>query len=273
MRSEMATKQASGGLYTSSFRAELRAIALALKVTADILSKSSTPHTIHLFTDSLSSLLQLEHGPEALESHTEIVIWQLIQILEKHGHSLLLQYVPGHCGLPGNEQADVQAGLAHKNSRPYVHTDLKTAKAAIKLAAQQAWLKTCPKTSRYAQVTGNRFYPLKGASTRVQETVLMRLRTGHSPFVRGYLRVPLVQNLICPSCRSVLQTLQHLLLDCPANKQDRTTAFKDVPPSVTLKDILTKFSAATIKFLGLITKGTFNYRSLDPFFNNTGLPT
>ena len=84
--------------------------------------------TIRLLTDSKSSLEKLATGPEAQDTALGMGIWQsLLQI-----SNIRLIWVPSHCGLQQNEQADQAANEAAQLPQENRPTSLQTAKATIR---------------------------------------------------------------------------------------------------------------------------------------------
>merc|ERR1712105_332922 len=63
-------------------------------------------------TDSQSALSALREGD--VKGHTILV--RLYRRLYVSPHDFVFQWVPGHCGLPGNERADEEAGKAAGNN-------------------------------------------------------------------------------------------------------------------------------------------------------------
>ena len=107
---------------SSIYSAELRALLLAL----ELIEGSTKKHFI-IFSDSLSAMQALKNpNPdhplvgEFLSWHTNITVH-----LE---HSIFFCWVPGHIGIPGNEQVDDLAKLAvnlDSSEEPMFFKDLK----------------------------------------------------------------------------------------------------------------------------------------------------
>ena len=103
-----------------SYRAELVALREALRF---LLEQPASPHTepVVSCTDSQSALASLRGGPSTQTSLIGGDIWAALRQLAAQGRSVYLQWVPSHCGLPGNERADELAKQMHANS-PGSHT-------------------------------------------------------------------------------------------------------------------------------------------------------
>ena len=101
------------GALCSSTRAELVALRAALEELATL---DPTPDqdcypdaTTIICLDSRAPLQTVDAGPAAQASRLGDDNWQLLLQLAGRGRRLHLQWVPAHCGLPGNERADVLA--------------------------------------------------------------------------------------------------------------------------------------------------------------------
>ena len=61
-----------------------------------------------LFTDSLSTLDALENGSDMSKNITHLK-WSLHNLMSRHNTRVVLQWIPAHIGIPGNERADALA--------------------------------------------------------------------------------------------------------------------------------------------------------------------
>ncbi|XP_043209693.1 uncharacterized protein LOC122374780 [Amphibalanus amphitrite] len=106
------TVKTPAGALCSSTRAELVALRAALEEIAesDLTPDQDThPDTIIVCLDSRAAQQTVDAGPAAQTSQLGDAIWRLLMQLANRGRRLHLQWVPAHCGLPGNERADMLA--------------------------------------------------------------------------------------------------------------------------------------------------------------------
>ncbi|KAH8604939.1 putative Reverse transcriptase (RNA dependent DNA polymerase) [Trypanosoma vivax] len=117
------------GSLACSYRAECVAMEKGLKRLADAIELSKTHRTWAVaFTDSLSLLMALSAGPEAVEDAMLKRIWDIILHIVRLQVSVNFQFVFSHCGAPRNEAADkaVEQGNAKPQSYPACATDIAT---------------------------------------------------------------------------------------------------------------------------------------------------
>ena len=93
--------------HTSSYRAELAAIMLALTWLEDADLHSGAV----IFSDSLSSLLAIK---QQKEEHFVLEIIIKVTHLYFRNINICLEWIPSHCGIMGNEIADLNAKQALK---------------------------------------------------------------------------------------------------------------------------------------------------------------
>ena len=167
-------------------------------------------------TDSMSVLLavQSQHCTHPLI----IDIRDALHELNGDGGECLLLWIPGHCGIIGNEKADVQAKLAvqmpeEEDEYPVPSQEyLPTLKSACKEYLQDTWdnynLPTNLKEIK--QTVGH--WTSSVRAIRREEVVLCRLRLGHTRLTHSYL----LDHVDRPECRrcNVYLTVRHILVDC-----------------------------------------------------------
>jgi len=99
--------EAPAGSTTSTYRAEMVAISVALQKVVELQGRSLVPKEAHinLYTDSRSAIQKLAKatGKEEIVHH----VLSLAEQIEAGGNAqMTFQWIPGHCGIEGNMQAD-----------------------------------------------------------------------------------------------------------------------------------------------------------------------
>jgi ribonuclease HI len=204
----------------SIFTAESRAIILALK----IIESTSAPKFI-VFSDSLSCLQAIQYPSWKNPVISEII--EKTHILSTSGKQIQFCWLPSHVGIRGNEAADVaaKAGLQLEINTgiklPY--SDLiQLINVFIKDIWQHQWNSSVfNKLKIIKPMLGETI--LKKISSRRDEVVLHQARIGHTFLTHAFL----LHHEDAPECRTCqcLQTVQHILLDCPDFTQVQSKYF------------------------------------------------
>ena len=117
------------GRHGSSYRAESVALHAALDWTAEHRKTGN----IHIFTDSRALVLKLQSGTSRVRTALENEIWCLLKtIVHQPETTLHIQWIPGHCGIEGNEEADYLGNQGQLEDQREVPIDLATAKTVSK---------------------------------------------------------------------------------------------------------------------------------------------
>ena len=87
-------------------------------------------------TDSQSALASLREDPSAQSAPLGAEsIWRALRSLSAGGRQIHLQWIPSHCGIPGNERADAIAREASDLQQADTAVDVRTVhRAAARLA-------------------------------------------------------------------------------------------------------------------------------------------
>ncbi|XP_075258517.1 uncharacterized protein LOC142350552 [Convolutriloba macropyga] len=188
----------SAGLFCSSFTAEMTAI----NMTLEHLQRNWTPQTVRILTDSLSAVERLEEGPEKQRCSLGRQIWSKLAVCP----GTQIVWIPSHCGVQGNEEADRVANAAttlEPEKRPIT---LQTATTAIKLDARRETLKF------YAGAA--RIFKARKLDRRRDQTIWNQLMSGHSLLDRATLRrFGATESDRCPDCDEP-HTAEHVMKVC-----------------------------------------------------------
>jgi ribonuclease HI len=201
------TNSCPTGKHCTNYRAEVEAIMQAITLIEE--SQEDCSHVVVL-TDALSVLEALNNCrlPELSRAVSHV----------SHGRELALQWIPAHCGVPGNEQADSLAKLGAKRDQPQ-----NTVRHEEKVTLIKALMK--PKTAQ------DDYHLL----TRAEQVALVRLRTGHNRLnAHMHDKLKLSKSPLC-SCALENQTAEHLLQRCPHLEQLRRKVW---PASTPLEEKL-----------------------------------
>ena len=198
------------------FTAEAFAILQAL-IYADI---THLPYVI--CTDSLSVVSALQSSVSDHPIVTDIM--DLVHRLTEQGRRIIIVWVPGHCGIYGNEVADVNAKLAiDLTDVTAIQTGPKeyysVIRRVIRLLYNRLWTAYNPFTTLRTIKDGVGSWASSLRKDRREEIVLCRLRLGHTRYTHSYLLDKTLRPE-CDQCQCPL-TIQHILLDCTVYAQER----------------------------------------------------
>jgi len=125
------------GSYSSNYKAEAKAIEAATL----ILLNNRNPITNIVFLTDAKSVLQALQKPQQPLIHNLI---SLLCDLNQKTASVVLQWVPGHCNIAGNETADALAKEGAKMTQITDNMDLSEAKTLTKSTIRNRWISSHP---------------------------------------------------------------------------------------------------------------------------------
>ena len=217
-----------GAKLTSSFDAEVSALMAAVEwLCGNVVGRGK----YLICSDSRAALTTLQSG--AVGSSSDVA--RLRMRLQDVPGVVCFQWVPGHCGLEGNELADQAANEARRLPGPRAPISYSSAKAYIRRAVRDA----PPSHQRTLEIYGDRRPPFPsatlGSNPRRLSTLLAQLRGGHSCVLAAYRhRVDAAPSPTCPKCGEAPEDLEHWLQSCPATLGIRARIFGRVDPPLSV---------------------------------------
>ena len=195
------TASVPAGRYCTNYRAETDALVQA----ASIVQAAEDPcQQVVFLSDALSVLLALENDklPYLTAAITEV----------SKERRAVLQWIPAHCGIKGNEKADELAKQGAQEDQPDNSVSYSEKKSLIRSLHR-------PHQER------DDYHLL----SREHQVILMRLRTGHNRLNAHMNRkLKLAPTPSCP-CGQEEQDTDHILQRCPLLQKER----KEVWPVAT----------------------------------------
>jgi ribonuclease HI len=200
------TEAIATGRYCNNFCAEVAALKQAAETL--ITHKDQAEKQIVIFTDALSVIT-------ALKSQTNHELGSLIDSLERLACCFTkstVQWIPAHCNVPGNEEADKlakQGGALQQNDLGSTYEEAKT---AIKASLMSKWKQDHP-----GHIKNDAYHQL----SRQDQVIVFRLRTGHNRLrYHLYHKFGIGSTDQC-DCGTGPMTAEHLLQICPSFVNER----------------------------------------------------
>jgi len=205
----------AAGELCSNYRAEIQALTIASEY---LITAKNTGDKIVLLTDSLSALQALR-APSA-DQLTENLKVNLS--LLQQSRRTVLQWIPAHVGIPGNEKADQLAKEGSRMQQPNTSMTYNEARTLIKAKQRTRW---SDETDGYSRLKDS-IHQLE----RRGQVIIYRLRTGHCRLNQHMRKLGLRTSANC-ECGLEEQSPKHILQTCPKMTTSRQH-FWPVPTSI-----------------------------------------
>ena len=195
-------------IHSSVFTSECIAIQMALKTI-----ESSHQNKFIIFSDSLSALQSISNIA-VKNPHIHKIISHL-ETLYNNGKDIIFCWIPSHTGIKGNEEVDAMAKVGLELNPENNRITASDCKPVINNMIRSRW------SNRWQEQTNNKLYQIQNhlglwpkafQARRRDETVLSRIRSGHTKLTHSFL-LRGEDPPICIPCDCNL-TISHILLDC-----------------------------------------------------------
>ena len=187
------------GKYSSNFRAEACAL---LKAARELNNPGIATAKTVILSDCRSLLQSLQSSRDQSE-----LLGQLRKELSALNSKtqLVVQWIPSHCGVEGNEEADKlskQGSNQRQSENPVSYAEAKT---LLKNCFYKSW------KERHGISTEK-----DGLNNlnRKQQVTIFRLRTGHTRLLAHLYKLKITYTDEC-QCGTASQTPEHVLQNCP----------------------------------------------------------
>ena len=194
---------------------------------------NTSPTNAVIFSDSMSALQAMEN--EEIGPEMQRVKMLADKLLTSFPVRLVLQWIPGHTNIHGNDKADTLAKKGSHSTQPDKSASLKTAKNIIKHNYKEEWMNRWAMGSTGRQV----FKHMNSVKSkdclkqleRKDQTTIFRLRTQHVPLNSHLNRIIPEIPPNCLLCDHAYETVEHTLFHCP-KLQDIRQIFLPLSPDI-----------------------------------------
>ena len=180
------------GRKCSNFKAETSALQSAVAYMAEM-----KPQKTVILTDSKAALQYLTSNTPDQPIHQ---LQRDLQLLP-HEYTVVLQWIPAHCRIPGNERADRLAKAGSKQLQLMSTSTYQEAKILLR----------CRQKCQWKRATGDHNPSTDPANrlARHEQTTIFRLRTGHC-CLRAHLKRIGIMDSALSDCKEAEQTVHHI---------------------------------------------------------------
>ena len=221
--------KAKGSYFTCSYGEEC----LAMEIVLEGMERNCST-SVAIITDSQSLCEAL------LGTDSELDL--LRQRLRNWPHPMCIQWVPGHCGVPGNELADKAAKEASELEGPFAPIMYSSICCRIRFLNKDPPSAHIRTQKIYSEYSKTREIEI---TNRSDQSLLAKIRTGKTILFAAYKNeIDRNHDPMCPLCNDGLHTLEHWLTECAGTLEKRRELFG--PDDYDKLEVLTKYPAAAV---------------------------
>ena len=222
---------------------ELYAIKQALLYILEEVFDENNITNVVIYTDSLSSIQTIKNPCPRNYIYLVFTIHDMIKSITDR-MKIVIQFIPGHKNIKGNELADLAANAAHNNDEvlevPLSYNEkVRQIRMGVLHLWQTYWKRMVETTNKGKHLTTIKshigHWPWSCHRSRTVETVFAKLRIGHVNTKQNVHRFQLNPSPVC-RC-GLIESVSHILQQCSLYAIERTDLYDDlVKLNVNLSD-------------------------------------
>ena len=188
---------------------------------------------IVIFSDSLSVITIVNHNSNYSSNILVNLIVKIIYDSSLDGVEIVLQWVPSHRGIVGNDIADIIAkeACSYENITylPLIFNDnFNLLKHKIYNNKIEMWENVKAKLKFSKSVPDIKSWDWISLNDRSYDVLLARLRNGCTDLNDHLYRLKLETSPFCKFCKTEIETIEHYIFHCPKYDNYRTILIEDL---------------------------------------------
>ena len=223
----------SCGKYCSNYEAEAIAIIESLNFVSNLFELNTINITNIVILSDAKSVLQALDNETAKDPVIRNLALTISEMITTHGIQVTLQWIPGHCNIKGNDEADRLAKLGAKCNQDKESATYGTAKQIIKQKKKEIWMKQWADSDKGRCLYAFMPTPDKGdCINKVKRDVqvsIFRLRSQHIQLNQHLHKIGVKQDAQCPLCPCPEESVAHHLFECTALDDLRISLLPERP--------------------------------------------